>query len=130
MRKIVAIENVTLDGFADSREGLGFEWTARAYDDEVDRYSNGHVRSADRSTRSSALPHCGTEAERMVGDRDSGRDAGHPRDDDISATRARSRISASEISPAWSVRSRIVPRPLRSSGCLRVRPPSPLAFQP
>jgi hypothetical protein len=36
MRKIVAIENVTLDGFADSREGLGFEWTARAYDDEVD----------------------------------------------------------------------------------------------
>jgi dihydrofolate reductase len=45
MRKIVAIENVTLDGFADSREGLGFEWTARAYDDEVDRYSNGHVRA-------------------------------------------------------------------------------------
>ncbi len=45
MRKIVAIENVTLDGFADSREGLGFEWTARAYDDEVDRYSNEHVRA-------------------------------------------------------------------------------------
>ena len=37
MRKIVAIENVTLDGFADSQEGLGFEWTARAYDEEVDR---------------------------------------------------------------------------------------------
>ena len=45
MRKIVAIENVTLDGFADSREGLGFEWTARAYDGEVDRYSNEHVRA-------------------------------------------------------------------------------------
>jgi hypothetical protein len=44
MRKVVAIENVTLDGFADSREGLGFEWTARAYDDTVDRYSNEHVR--------------------------------------------------------------------------------------
>jgi dihydrofolate reductase len=44
MRKIAAIENVTLDGFADSQEGLGFEWTARAYDDEVDRYSNEHVR--------------------------------------------------------------------------------------
>ena len=45
MRKLVAIENVTLDGFADSQEGLGFEWTARAYDDEVDRYSNEHVRA-------------------------------------------------------------------------------------
>jgi dihydrofolate reductase len=45
MRKIVAIENVTLDGFADSQEGLGFEWTARAYDEEVDRYSNEHVRA-------------------------------------------------------------------------------------
>ncbi len=45
MRKVVAIENVTLDGFADSKEGLGFEWTARAYDEEVDRYSNEHVRA-------------------------------------------------------------------------------------
>ena len=45
MRKIAAIENVTLDGFADSQEGLGFEWTARAYADEVDRYSNEHVRA-------------------------------------------------------------------------------------
>src|ERR1700749_3988407 len=26
MRKLVAIENGTLDGMADSREGLGFEW--------------------------------------------------------------------------------------------------------
>src|SRR5204862_1110815 len=45
IRKIVALENVTLDGFADSQEGLGFEWTAGAYDDEVDRYSNEHVRA-------------------------------------------------------------------------------------
>lgn len=45
MRKLVAIENVTLDGFADSQEGLGFEWTARAYDEAVDRYSNEHVRA-------------------------------------------------------------------------------------
>ena len=45
MRTVVAIENVTLDGLADSQEGLGFEWTARAYDDEVDRYSNEHVRA-------------------------------------------------------------------------------------
>ena len=45
MRKLVAIENVTLDGVADSQEGLGFEWTARAYDDEVDRYGNEHVRA-------------------------------------------------------------------------------------
>ena len=45
MRKIAAIENMTLDGFADSQEGLGFEWTARAYADEVDRYSNEHVRA-------------------------------------------------------------------------------------
>lgn len=45
MRDIVAIENVTLDGFADSWEGLGFEWTARAYDEEVDWFSNHHVRA-------------------------------------------------------------------------------------
>ena len=45
MRKLVAIENVTLDGMADSREGLGFEWTGRGYDDEVDQFSNGHVRA-------------------------------------------------------------------------------------
>ena len=45
MRKIVAIENATLDGFADSQEGLGFEWTARAYDEEVDRHGNQHVRA-------------------------------------------------------------------------------------
>lgn len=45
MRKVVAIENVSLDGFADSGQGLGFEWTARAYDEEVDRFSNEVVRA-------------------------------------------------------------------------------------
>ena len=45
MRKMVAIENASLDGFADSQEGLGFEWTARAYDEEVDRHGNQHVRA-------------------------------------------------------------------------------------
>ncbi len=45
MRKVVAIENATLDGVADSQEGLGFEWTARAYDEEVDRHGNEHVRA-------------------------------------------------------------------------------------
>ena len=45
MRKVVAIENMTLDGYADSQEGLGFEWTARAYDEAVDRFSNEHVRA-------------------------------------------------------------------------------------
>jgi dihydrofolate reductase len=45
MRKVVAIENVSLDGYADSGQGLGFEWTARAYDEEVDRFGNQHVRA-------------------------------------------------------------------------------------
>jgi dihydrofolate reductase len=45
VRKVVAIENVSLDGFADSGQGLGFEWTARAYDEEVDRFANEHVRA-------------------------------------------------------------------------------------
>jgi dihydrofolate reductase len=45
MRKVVAIENVTLDGFVDSNEGLGFEWTHRGYSDEVDRFGNEHVRA-------------------------------------------------------------------------------------
>jgi dihydrofolate reductase len=45
VRKLVAIENVTLDGFVDSRDGLGFEWTHRGYSDEVDRYGNEHVRA-------------------------------------------------------------------------------------
>lgn len=45
MRKVVAIENMTLDGFADSQQGLGFEWTSRGYSEEVDTFSNQHVRA-------------------------------------------------------------------------------------
>jgi dihydrofolate reductase len=45
LRKVVAIENVSLDGYADSGEGLGFEWTARAYDEEVDQFANEQVRA-------------------------------------------------------------------------------------
>jgi dihydrofolate reductase len=45
MRKVVAIENVTLDGFVSSNEGLGFEWTHRAYSGEVDRFGNEHIRT-------------------------------------------------------------------------------------
>jgi hypothetical protein len=45
VRKVVAIENVSLDGYADSGRGRGFEWTSRAYDDEVDRFGNEHVRA-------------------------------------------------------------------------------------
>jgi dihydrofolate reductase len=45
VRKVVAIEHVSFDGYADSGRGLGFEWTARAYDDEVDRFGNEHVRA-------------------------------------------------------------------------------------
>lgn len=45
MRKVVAIENVTLDGFVSSNEGLGFEWTHRCYSGEVDRFGNEHIRA-------------------------------------------------------------------------------------
>src|SRR6516162_9378187 len=45
MRKVVAIENMSLDGYADLGQGLRFEWTARAYDEEVDRFGNEHVRA-------------------------------------------------------------------------------------
>jgi dihydrofolate reductase len=45
VRKVVAIENVSFDCYADSGHGLGFEWTARAYEDEVDRFGNEHVRA-------------------------------------------------------------------------------------
>ncbi|WP_327142544.1 dihydrofolate reductase family protein [Nocardia sp. NBC_01327] len=45
MRKVVAIENMTLDGYVDSQTGLGFEWTFRGYSPEVDAFGNQHVRS-------------------------------------------------------------------------------------
>ncbi|MGH9123647.1 MAG: dihydrofolate reductase family protein [Acidimicrobiales bacterium] len=45
MRKLVAIEQVTLDGFAASNEGLGFEFTFRAYSEEAAAYGNEHIRA-------------------------------------------------------------------------------------
>jgi dihydrofolate reductase len=45
VREVVAIENVTLDGFVDSNDGTGFEWTYPGYSDEVDRFGNEHVRA-------------------------------------------------------------------------------------
>lgn len=42
MRKLVAFEHVTVDGFASSGRGMGFEWTHRAYSDELAVY--GHER--------------------------------------------------------------------------------------
>ena len=49
MRKVVAIENVTLDGFVASNDGLGCEWTHRGYSEEVERF-NGDNNSADVDT--------------------------------------------------------------------------------
>ncbi|MFB8005302.1 dihydrofolate reductase family protein [Nocardia sp. NPDC056000] len=45
MRKVVAIENMTLDGYVDSQTGMGFEWTFRGYSEEVDAFGNQHVRA-------------------------------------------------------------------------------------
>ncbi|WP_329481349.1 dihydrofolate reductase family protein [Kribbella sp. NBC_01510] len=39
MRKLVAFEHVTLDGFASSGQGMGFEWTFRAYSEELAAYA-------------------------------------------------------------------------------------------
>lgn len=41
MRKIVAFEHVTLDSFASSGRGMGFEWTFRSYSDELTEYAAG-----------------------------------------------------------------------------------------
>jgi len=45
VRKVAAIENMTLDCFVDSGQGLGFEWTSRGYSDDVDTFGNQHVRA-------------------------------------------------------------------------------------
>ncbi len=45
MRKLVALEHVTLDGYVSSRRDLGFEWTWRAYSDEVAAYGDEHIRA-------------------------------------------------------------------------------------
>ena len=43
MRKIVAFAHQTLDGYAASNEGMGLEWTSRAYDDELAAYA-AHIQ--------------------------------------------------------------------------------------
>jgi dihydrofolate reductase len=45
MRKMVAFEHVTLDGFASSGQGMGFEWTFRAYSEELAAYGQEHIQS-------------------------------------------------------------------------------------
>lgn len=45
MRKLVALEQVTLDGFAASNEGLGFEFTWRTYSEDIQRYNDEHIRA-------------------------------------------------------------------------------------
>lgn len=43
MRKIVAFEHMTLDGYVSSGKGMGFEWTNRAYDDELSAFAQ-HIQ--------------------------------------------------------------------------------------
>ena len=43
MRKIVAFEHMTLDGYVSSGKGMGFEWTNRAYDEELSAYAQ-HIQ--------------------------------------------------------------------------------------
>jgi dihydrofolate reductase len=47
MRKVVALENVTLDGFAASNEGMGLEWTFRGMDSDVFQFSHEAYGDAD-----------------------------------------------------------------------------------
>jgi dihydrofolate reductase len=44
MRKLVAFEHVTLDGFTSSGQGMGFEWTFRAYSEELTAYAQ-HIQA-------------------------------------------------------------------------------------
>lgn len=43
MRKIVAFAHMTLDGYASSNEGMGLEWTHRAYTEELADYAQ-HIQ--------------------------------------------------------------------------------------
>ncbi|RDI63911.1 dihydrofolate reductase family protein [Nocardia pseudobrasiliensis] len=45
MRKLVALEHVTADGYVSSGQGMGFEWTFRAYSDELAAYGDEHIRA-------------------------------------------------------------------------------------
>ncbi|WP_062998018.1 dihydrofolate reductase family protein [Nocardia mikamii] len=44
MRTLVAFEHMTLDGYASSGQDLGFEFTFRAYDDELQAYAE-HIQA-------------------------------------------------------------------------------------
>ncbi len=43
MRKIVAFEHMTLDGYVSSGHGMGIEWTHRAYSEELAEYAQ-HIQ--------------------------------------------------------------------------------------
>lgn len=45
MRKLVAFDHLTLDGFASSGRGMGFEWTHRAYSEELAAYADDHIQA-------------------------------------------------------------------------------------
>lgn len=48
MRKLVAFEHMTLDGYVASDDGVGFEaigFTHRAYSDELSAYGDEHIRA-------------------------------------------------------------------------------------
>jgi dihydrofolate reductase len=45
VRKLVAFEHMTVDGYAASAEGLGFEFTWRAYSEELSAYGDEHIRA-------------------------------------------------------------------------------------
>jgi dihydrofolate reductase len=45
MRKLVAFDHVTLDGFASSGQGMGIEWTHRAYSEELAVYGQEHIQA-------------------------------------------------------------------------------------
>ena len=45
MRKLVAFDHMTLDGFASSDQGMGIEWTHRAYSEELATYGQEHIQA-------------------------------------------------------------------------------------
>ncbi|MFJ9369155.1 dihydrofolate reductase family protein [Nocardia sp. NPDC101769] len=45
MRKVVAFEHMTLDGFAASRTELGLEWTFGAYSPDLAAFHDEHIRA-------------------------------------------------------------------------------------
>ncbi|MFI5782084.1 dihydrofolate reductase family protein [Nocardia sp. NPDC051570] len=45
MRTVAAFEHMTLDGYASSGQGTGFEWTFHAFSDEFAEFADGHLRA-------------------------------------------------------------------------------------